>query len=187
MHGDIRAPESFVLTRSDFVGYDAKSRPMGSMVQSLMITKHLLVVGASMTDDNFLRLAHEVFAFLEAGEPKSGPIGTVITLGKEAAKTRLWKNRFTYVPISEAAPGKEGQKEARDLAIFLDLVAMLTSTNALLLDPRYANLLGSNDERAAAESARALYGVIKRLPPAEASAWQNLRSALVELGGEPPA
>ena len=188
MHGDIRDPESIVLTRSDFVGYDAKSRPMGSMVQSLMITKHLLFVGASMTDDNFLRLAHEVFAFHESEARKSqpaaerDPIGTVVTLAKSPARAQLWKNRFTYVHASEAESIPD---QARDLAIFLDLLAMLTSPSAHLLDPRYENLLGSMDELAAARSARALLTMIEELPSNEIGAWQKVSEALVELGGTP--
>ena len=189
MHGDIRDPKSIVLTRSDFVGYDAKSRPMGSMVQSLMITKHLLFVGVSMTDDNFLRLAHEVIAFYESEAMASkldaihGPIGTVVTLARSPAREQLWKNRLTYVPVSKAASVPD---QARDLAIFLDLVAMLTGESAHLLDSRYDNMLGSNDERAAAESARALLAVIDGLPPWADAAWQSLEDALVELGGRPP-
>jgi hypothetical protein len=135
MHGDIREPGSIVLTRSDFVSYDAKSRPLGSIVQSLMMTKHLLVVGASMTDDNFLRLAHEVFAFHEAGANEAGrvethsTIGTVLTLVNVPAKARLWEDRFTYLPISNEATRPD---QARDLTILLDRVAMLTSTSARL-------------------------------------------------------
>lgn len=187
MHGDIRDPKSIVLTRSDFVGYDAKSRPMGSMVQSLMITKHLLFVGASMTDDNFLRLAHEVFAFHASEARKSkpaedrDPIGTVVTLAPSPAKAQLFKNRFTYVHASEA---ESVQDQARDLAIFLDLLAMLTSKSAHLLDPHYENLLGSKDERAAAEAARALLMMIEQLPSDEVGAWQTVNEALVELGGK---
>jgi SIR2-like domain len=189
MHGDIRDPKSIVLTRSDFVGYDAKSRPMGSIVQSLMITKHLLFVGASMTDDNFLRLAHEVFAFRASEVRKSKPaeerepIGTVVTLAPSPAKAQLWKNRFTYVHASEAV--KSIQDQARDLAIFLDLLAMLTSKSAHLLDPHYENLLQSKGKRAAAKSARALLMIIDKLPSNEVGAWQSVSEALVELGGTP--
>lgn len=185
MHGDIREPGSIVLTRSDFVSYDAKSRPLGSVVQSLMMTKHLLVVGASMTDDNFLRLAHEVFAFHEAGAKEAGrvdtpsAIGTVLTLVNVPAKARLWENRFTYVPISNATTRPN---QARDLTIFLDLVSMLTSTSAHLLDPRYSTLLGSEDERAAARSAQLLRAAIDKLPTSTSDNWQSLSEALTELG-----
>src|SRR5690606_11665136 len=46
MHGDVHDPAGIVLTRSDFVRYDSRSRPMGSVVQALLLTRHLLVVGA---------------------------------------------------------------------------------------------------------------------------------------------
>ena len=39
MHGDVEHPDSIVLTRTDFVRYDALSKPLGAIVQSLMATK----------------------------------------------------------------------------------------------------------------------------------------------------
>lgn len=76
MHGDVHDPAGIVLTRSDFVRYDSRSRPMGSVVQALLLTRHLLVVGASLTDDNFLRLAHEVLDFRRRGPAWRAAPGT---------------------------------------------------------------------------------------------------------------
>lgn len=189
MHGDTREPQSIVLTRSHFIGYDATSRPMGAMVQSLMITRHLLVVGASMTDDNFLRLVREVIISQKAGAKKAprvdepDPIGTVVTLVKEAAKARLWNNQLHYVAVSDHE--KRIPDLARDLAIFLDLVAMLTSTSAHLLDARYEHLLESPAQRSAAVLARELFTVIDKLPSVRSAPWLSLRVALAELGEKP--
>jgi hypothetical protein len=186
MHGDVRSPSSIVLSRSDFVAYDATSRPLGSVVQSLMVTKHLLVVGASMTDDNFLRLAHQVIAFRAAESTAAAgterrPIGTVLTLTPQPLRERLWKDRFTYVAISDKP---DVAQQARDLAIFLDLVALLTAGNSHLIDPRYQKLLGSEAERAAAEAARSLVAAIDDLPPDAAGPWAALRDELGEWGGD---
>ena len=50
-----------------------------------MLTKHLLVVGTSLTDDNFLRLAYEVTNYLrstpEGKAIQNEPLGTVLALG----------------------------------------------------------------------------------------------------------
>lgn len=154
MHGD-EHPDSIVLTRTDFVRYDALSKALGAILQSLMATKHVLVVGTSMTDDNFPRLAYEVLEFRRQGDDARGrestPIGTVVTLGEQATKAELWAKRFDYLPV---APGGNGVDALRDLAIFLDLVAMHAAGHVHLLDSRSANLLGTAAEQEAAAAAQ---------------------------------
>lgn len=67
--------------------------------------------------------------------------------------------------------------QARDLAIFLDAVAMLSSEPSYLLDPRYADLL-DGPAKAAAEHARRLLAEISSL----GSPWKALAGHLHELG-----
>ena len=185
MHGDVDHPSTIVLSRSDFVGYDARSRPMGSVVQSLMLTKHLLVVGSSMTDENFLRLAHEVVAFKEgehdAGRAKgdaSDPLGTVVTLRSNPAAAELWHGRFDYLAVADQR--EETGVAARRLAIFLDAVSMFATPPAHLADGRYAPLLPDDDARAVASAARELAAMIDRSGGADA--WRPLRDALHDIG-----
>lgn len=186
MHGDVVRPESIVLSRSDVVAYDATSRPVSSVVQALMLTRHLLVVGASMTDDNFLRLAHEVAAFQDRDTRRRDGdadgdtlIGTVVTLSPKPAQERLWRGRFRYLAASD---GGSAAERARHLAIFLDLLAMLAaSRDRYLLDPRYEQML-SEDERHVATAARALAGAVSALPVDGATAWAGLRAQLRRLG-----
>jgi len=184
MHGDLERPESIVLSRSDVVTYDALSRPVASVVQALMLTRHLLVVGTSMTDDNFLRLAHEVAVFRDRTPhgDRGSLIGTVVTLSPKPAQERLWEGRFRYLAMSDGGTGAE---RARRLAIFLDLVAMLAAgRDRYLLDPRYEQML-SEDERHVATAARALAEAVSRLPADGATAWTGLRTQLRRLGAEP--
>ncbi|GAA2725638.1 hypothetical protein CAE01nite_20340 [Cellulomonas aerilata] len=189
MHGDVAHPHSIVLTRSDFVGYHARSGPLGAVVQALLLTKHLLVVGASMTDDNFLRLAHEVLAFRAANRGENGessPLGTVLTLDPQPVKAELWRNRFDYVAAS--VPSADDGVLARRLAIFLDSIAMHAAEPRHLADPRYDYLL-DDDGRAIAEAARELAKVIDARA---AGGWEALRRTLEQHGltaprfGKPP-
>lgn len=184
MHGDARHPETIVLSRSDFVGYDARSRPMGAIVQSLLMTKHLLVVGASMTDDNFLRLAHEVLLFKKGSTPHqadrrrpSVALGTVVALEADDAVRELWRGRFEYVAVARG--GERDGVLARRLAIFLDAVAMLATEPSYIGDERYAALLDT-EHTAVAAAARDLHRRILRLP--DHSAWDRLSEALRDLG-----
>lgn len=179
MHGDVEHPESIVLSRSDVVGYDARSRPMSAVVQSLMVTRHLLVVGASMTDDNFLRLAHEVVAFQEGGASEPEPLGTVLALRPDPAAVELWHGRFDHVSASTSSDGAPGE-HARRLAIFLDAVAMLATPPSHLADERYASLL-PEAERPLAETARGLRRALDAVPD-RSSSWAGVERALDGIG-----
>lgn len=183
MHGDQRDPRTIVLSRSDMVGYDARSRPMGSVVQALLLTRHLLVVGASMTDDNFLRLAHEVLAFRSStreDDAADAPLGTVVTLTSSPPKQRLWAGRFDHVAAADAGTGTP--EAARRLAIFLDAVAMYATPARHLADARYAYLLDDVDTDIA-ESCRELGEKLRR--SGRAQEWEPLTQALVALGALP--
>ncbi|WP_152190387.1 SIR2 family protein [Georgenia satyanarayanai] len=180
MHGDVGDPAGIVLTRSDFVRYDSRSRPLGSVVQALLLTRHLLVVGASLTDDNFLRLAHEVVDFREQGprgEDSRPPLGTVVDRRHVGGKARLWEGVFEYVAASER---ERPEEQSRDLAIVLDLLAAHAAGNHHLLDPRYANLLASDEERETARAARELHARVASLGPP----WEALTRALAAPGGD---
>lgn len=195
MHGSASEPNSIVLSRSDFVGFDAKSGPMGSILQSLMMTRHLLILGASMTDDNVLRLALEVIAFTSNAttktpdpaaahpsrlERKAGSeLGTVVTLGPDAARAQLWKGRFRYVSASDE---KDLNKAVRDLAIFLDTVAVYAAGTSHLVDGRYANLHPQPEANAIARQARDLLRRVEDLPDELQGTWMPLAEALRNLG-----
>lgn len=184
MHGDAQHPRTIVLSRSDFVGYDSRSGPMGAMVQALLLTKHLFVVGSSMTDDNFLRLAHEVVAFTEsamsgvAAEPE-GVLGTVLTLRADPAAERLWQGRFSYAALSPSDVDENPGVLARRVAIFLDTVVMYATPPAHLADPAYEMLLDL-PSRTIARVARRLRDLIDSNPDDES--WRRLRDALGGLG-----
>ncbi len=202
MHGDVEHPDSIVLSRSSFVHYDNRWKPVGSLVQSLMMTKHLLVVGASMTDDNLLRFAYEVAglrASIEKQDLGATEIGTVVHLADDAAFSRLWKGRFdVVVPTldsdeqaaapdpseSDEARGRreaaERRRAARALTVLLDVVAMHAEREAPhLLDARYV------DERG--EEAASLVADLRNLARAARQigaddAWTQLADSLDQFG-----
>ncbi len=186
MHGDASHPETIVLSRSDFVGYDARSRPMGAVVQALLMTKHVLVVGSSMTDDNFLRLAHEVVSFKSSGKAKGyladdqDALGTVVTLVEKPAGRLIWEGRFDYVAASRYK--KESGASARHLAIFLDALSMHATPSAHLADPRYAALLPDDEARGIAQAARDLKRRVDSSTTRED--WRGLSDALGALGAD---
>mgnify|MGYP005847403427 CR=1 FL=1 len=61
MHGCVSAPEEIVLTTSDYVRYDSsRHQALGGLVQASLMTKHLLFVGFSLTDPNYIRIIEQV-------------------------------------------------------------------------------------------------------------------------------
>ena len=57
LHGDVHHPEDIILTYSSSLPY---STELSGVVQALLITKHMLFVGFSLTDDAFNQIAATV-------------------------------------------------------------------------------------------------------------------------------
>lgn len=175
LHGDVADPGSIVLTRRDFVRFDARTRPAGALLQTLLMTRHLLFVGASMTDDNVVRLAQEVQVYRE-DHGLDGRFGTLLDVDGDEPRRELWEGQLSWLTM----PGERIEERVRALEIFLDTVAWHAADDApWLLDPRFGGLLGE-DEQAVAEAARELR---RRLEDAGAE-WTQLVAALDRLGGD---
>lgn len=172
MHGDVGRPDKIVLTRRDFVRYDQTTRPAGSILQALLLTKHLVVVGASLDDDNVSRLVHEVVDF-RSDFGLDGAIGTFLDVSDDAARRELWSDRLEWIDL----PGDSVEARVRSLEIFLDAVgAHASADNTWLLDERFAGLLQDEVKEAAAK-VRDLYRSLPDGPEVAA-----LRIALASLG-----
>lgn len=179
MHGDVRRPESIVLTRGDFATYDARYRPAASVLQALILTRHVLFVGASMTDDNVLRLAYEV-SRLRQDHQLSHQWGTVLDVECSDAKRTLYAQDLSWVSFD----GESLTDRARQLEIFLDAVACYaTDDSSWLLDPDFAAL--DPEGAHVAEELRRLAPSIRRFA-GENPAWERIAETLVRHGvGEP--
>jgi hypothetical protein len=61
MHDDILSLSEIILTSKDCKDYDpSRSKALAGLVQASLLTKHLLVVGFSLTELNYLRIIDEV-------------------------------------------------------------------------------------------------------------------------------
>lgn len=181
MHGTITKPKTIVLTRGQFVDFTAESGPSGAVLQSLLLTKHLLLVGTSMTDDNVLRLVHEVLAYRrryrEVDHDQDPPFGSILEVSEEPARQALHGNQFASVLM----PGQGLPEKARALEIFLDAVGAFATQDALwLLDPRFGGLLSDPGKRWS-DQLRALADEISAAGTAEPD-WAAVLSLLETLG-----
>jgi hypothetical protein len=179
LHGDAAHPDSVVLTREQYLSGDSRSALAG-VLQSLLLTRHVLFVGTSMLDDDLIRIAHQVrTALAGGGEGGRRRAGTVLALSEDPVRARLWERDVDTVAMAPAdVPAPDA---ARRLEVLLDLLGCLSSRPAgYLLDPAYRGLL---DEEETALSA-ALCRVAEETAGASGESWagQEVRELLTRLG-----
>ena len=173
LNGDVGHPESIVLARRDFVRHETMARPMASVLESMMLTRHLLIVGASLTDDNVLRLAHEVADVHPHVGDHPEPFGTVLDVEPPGVRQELWTGELDWISL----PGDHLAERARALDVFLDALAAHTTTDASwVLDGRFEALL-EDDDTEIARRAQALGEVLPDRSP-----WRALRAELDHHG-----
>lgn len=186
LHGDVRRPKTMVLTASDYESLKVNAGALHGVVQSLMLTSHLLFVGFSLADTDFAELAHEVRLVRSEAEiahpsdlPQSGTAlalrpGSVSSDFAEEVATLSMSDWDTAVP-----------EAARRLEIFLDRLAFTAATSGplaaeYLLDPRYAEDASSAD--------RALRAGLQRLAEGlgdeahDSVGWPAVRRLLQSFG-----
>ena len=60
MHGCVTSIDDIVITSADFARFEKNKQALGGLVQANLLTSHMLFVGFSMTDMNYLRIIEEV-------------------------------------------------------------------------------------------------------------------------------
>jgi hypothetical protein len=140
LHGSVTHPDDIVLTREDYLRYADRRAALAGIVQALLITRHMLFVGFSLTDDHFQRIVDDVRKVITTVDHPgavSGPFGTALLLRADPLLEELWRNDLNLVGMSET-----GGHAARQLEILLDtLLAEASSGTSPLLDPAYDGLL----------------------------------------------
>ncbi|WP_156411467.1 SIR2 family protein [Nocardioides sp. Soil805] len=177
LHGDVDHPEQIVLTRRHMVRYDAANRPSAAVLQSLLLTKRLLAVGVSMTDDNVIRLAHEVDEYrVQHQKGGTATFGTVLDSKGDKLRGQLWDGQLDWINL----PDEVGMSGFRALELVLDRIAFHAArTSSWLLDERFDGLLNDREDAALAADVRALYD---RMSKRGISKWAPLVRRLEELG-----
>lgn len=160
MHGCVRHRDEIVLTRRDYLRYSERRAALAGLVQGLLITRHMLFVGFSLSDDNFHRIADDVRKAIGLERPADGErivtaefrgelggdrFGTALLLERNSLLEDLWVQDLEIVSM-DAASDTDFHCAARRLDILLDHVGALTSDSAAyLMDDTYAELLGKDE------------------------------------------
>lgn len=170
-----------MLTDGDLERHPDERRALEGVVQTLLLTSHLLFVGFSLTDKNFLAMAEAVSKVrARAQDRESSKPGTALALTPKGLE------RAKYKDLDMLSMGGASSAEgARVLEIFLDRLVWAASTESelateYLLDRRYASGLSERD-RALQDL---LVGMVETASPQakSSSGWTRVEECLRSLG-----
>ena len=190
MHGCLSETARIVLTRASYTRYDDRLPALAGLVQAFLVTRHVLFVGFSLTDDNFHRIVDAVRR-LRTSAGGLGRLGTTLTLGNDGLAEVLWEKDIHRVRMDDRplGPGFPTTEAARRLEIFLDyLLSRTRDTAFLLVGERYDSLLTPGERilrEALSEFVRAVSSDENRAVR-ETVAWPQIERLLTGLGLEVP-
>lgn len=137
LHGSVDDKERIVLSRGDYLRFEREASALAGLVHASLLTRHLLFIGYSLSDDNFHRIVHQVRDLQPVNEPSSASVlGTVLTPDEPTVMRQLWEPEIPI--ISTYKKRMRGSSAVRDQAILLDrLAAEASPPGHHLLDESY--------------------------------------------------
>lgn len=145
LHGSVVKPDDIVLTRADYLSVPRQYGALIGLVQGLLLMRRMVFVGYSLSDEDFHELIYEVRAARGTSESDLGR-GVALTLYEEPLNRQLWENDLDIVPMVTSTRIQPAVA-ARQLEMFLDLVAYLSTTSAsFFLDETYRDLSDSESD-----------------------------------------
>ena len=175
-----------MITRDDYLSVPTRQGALFGLVQALLMTRHMLFVGYSLTDEDFYQVVYEV-PLARAGARDTGRFGTVPSPFEDTLMRELWEGDLEVVhlcgELNHGTTPEDWYTPTRHLQEVLDLVGYLASDlDAFLLDPTYDAWLNER-ERDVAHSLRPLMERYAHIDPGEPPVAARLRNLLKELGG----
>lgn len=200
MHGCVNHHEDIVLTREDYLRYADRREALAGIVQALLITRHMVFIGFSLTDDNFHQIVDNVRkAIRGVDSPRKAtpgkeqtptdpkPFGTALLLRKVALQEELWRHDLNVVAITDREDGEADLGAARLLDIFLDCVlAEARRGTSHILDKAYDGIL-TDDERELRDLLQALIKGATDKNIRASPAWRPIADLLSRLDDGAPS
>lgn len=194
LHGSVSKPDTIVLTRDDYLGFNSSRAALSALVKAHLLTHHLLFVGFGLADDHFHEIVHDVRRAMPGHDPERQQMGTVLSLFDEPHQRLVWSGKLDILPMAGSFPNGTTSKDERDAAIqeagrdmeiFLDMTAAYAADDhSYLLAPAYTQGL-STDE---IELRRTLLSLaMQQQSPATAEVWSVISKTLTNLGFDPDA
>lgn len=188
LHGTVTDPGSIVLTRDDYLGYNATKEALSAIVKANLITHHLMFVGFGLADDHFHQIIHDVRQSLQQDEGASG-YATALTMLHDPLDETLWRGQLDLIPMGEVglAPREGGDKESiaragRRLEIFLDaLLVHATDSHSYLLHDDFETSL--NDAQLSLRNKLLKLRADVTHEERSVAGWRVVERMFEELGG----
>lgn len=177
LHGDLEH-DDLVFTRADYLGAERNRAALFGIVQAMLVTRHLLFVGYSLSDEDFHRLVDQIGAALQGAHRPH--LGTVLAVD-DGVWHELWDDSLDIVVTGT----DDVASNARTLLILLDLVNHIAADKSrFLLDDAYDQLL-TGPERNVRQRLLETRPLLDRLPP-DSSVRTTIERMLTQLGAAQP-
>ncbi|MCV7181126.1 SIR2 family protein [Mycolicibacterium murale] len=185
LNGDIKVPESVVLTSLDFERHEKEGQALRGVVQTLLLTSHLLFVGYSLREKSFLDLAAEVTRVRQkALSPDHTSAGSALSLTRKPGDLNVDHQDLILVSMN----GRSFEEGARVLEIFLDRLCWKAASSdewaaQYLLDVDYAT--GLTDSEKSLRNALRTFLKTVDMKAKSSAGWPTIAKALRNLGADP--
>lgn len=181
LHGSVKNPESIVLTRDDYLGYNASREALSAVVKATLITHHLMFVGFGLKDDHFHEIIHDVRRAMPQSADGGDFFATALTMAENPLHKAVWDGKLKLVPMSKKSDAGGIPTSARILEIFLDaLLAFSTDSHSYLLAEEYEHAL-SDPEKVLRQDLLQFYWMRKD-SELQTGPWKIVAQALRDLG-----
>lgn len=133
LHGSVDDEDRpLVLSREEYLGFEQTAGAIAGVLQAMLLTRHLLIVGYGLTDETFHRIAHDVRAVRTAptvgamaATTAGGRLGTALLAPPAGLAQDIWAQDLSLISFAEA--DGDLAASARREAIFLDRVGQLAA------------------------------------------------------------
>ena len=141
LHGTLG--KDLILTRDDYLGASTRHVALRGLVQAMLMTRHMLFVGYSLSDEDFHQLVHEVRSSLDQDHPT---FGTALMPAPHAFMQHLW-NDVSIVDTSRQEDSRDvDTNAARRVAMLLDYVGARASSDVQFVADDSLGFLRSDEE-----------------------------------------
>ncbi len=145
LHGTLDRAEQMdhvVLTRTDYMNMARDRGALFGIVQALLVTRHLLFVGYSLSDEDFHQLVDEIR--IAIGPTDSERVLGTVLMTEPWPLAEIWQDLLKDCQVGLEQTGDRH----RHLQVFLDRVAHLaTPHDAYLLDTSFEGLLSPTEAK----------------------------------------
>jgi hypothetical protein len=176
LHGTLGS--DLVLTRGDYLGATLHHVALRGLVQAMVMTRHMLFIGYSLSDEDFHLLVHEVRS---SGTANASGFGTALMPSPHPLMQHLW-NDVAIVDTSSSEDHGDNPKEtaARRLAILLDYVGSQSVSGIQFVADDSLGHLRTDEEATLAnlvEQLHVLYGA-HQAAGGSGNGWDEVRRFL---------